>query len=365
MSFRDNLQHLRASRHMTQEQLAMLLGVSRQSVTKWEAEKSYPEMDKLIKMCQIFGCSLDDLVQGDLTACEAEPAATFAPNGPATDICGYDDMQRKIACMVPTGISAIIAIVGIAFLFEHETVIGLEDGLLFICIILAGVLIGCSLLIPAGIEYNAFQKAHPYIADFYTEADKAAARTAMARALIAGLACIFTGAVCLMALGKNVATENLGLCLLLLFIAGGVWLIVRYGMLLGRTNVSEYNRSVSEDIEAEDIANADIDEELREALLARKQHNKKLGSICGAIMIGATIVGLMMLFLPAMSSPDPDSFSPEGTTASIFWLAWPIGGLICGVVSVLWKGFGKERLEAEHTEASRYEAEEPQDSERA
>ena len=37
MSFRDNLQHLRATRNMTQEQLAMLLGVSRQTVTKWEA----------------------------------------------------------------------------------------------------------------------------------------------------------------------------------------------------------------------------------------------------------------------------------------------------------------------------------------
>ena len=64
MSFRTNLQYLRAERHMTQEQLAMLLGVSRRSVTKWEAEKSYPEMDKLIKMCQIFECSLDDLVTG-------------------------------------------------------------------------------------------------------------------------------------------------------------------------------------------------------------------------------------------------------------------------------------------------------------
>lgn len=67
MSFRDNLIHLRAVNNMTQEQLAMLLGVSRQSVTKWESEKSYPEMDKLLKMCQIFGCTLDDLVQGDLT----------------------------------------------------------------------------------------------------------------------------------------------------------------------------------------------------------------------------------------------------------------------------------------------------------
>lgn len=38
MSFRDNMQHLRATRNMTQEQLAMLLGVSRQSVSKWGTE---------------------------------------------------------------------------------------------------------------------------------------------------------------------------------------------------------------------------------------------------------------------------------------------------------------------------------------
>ncbi|WP_253904833.1 helix-turn-helix transcriptional regulator [Adlercreutzia sp. ZJ473] len=68
MSFRDNLRHLRAAHGMTQEQLAVLLGVSRQSVTKWESERAYPEMDKLLSLCQIFGCSLDDLVRGDLVA---------------------------------------------------------------------------------------------------------------------------------------------------------------------------------------------------------------------------------------------------------------------------------------------------------
>ena len=59
---------------MTQEQLALMLGVSRQSVTKWEAEKSYPEMDKLLKLCQIFDVTLDDLVQGDLTTSAPTPA---------------------------------------------------------------------------------------------------------------------------------------------------------------------------------------------------------------------------------------------------------------------------------------------------
>ena len=40
MSFRDNLLHLRQAHNMTQEQFAMLMGVSRQSVTKWESGKS-------------------------------------------------------------------------------------------------------------------------------------------------------------------------------------------------------------------------------------------------------------------------------------------------------------------------------------
>ena len=55
MSFRANLQYLRAQRHMPQEQLAMLLGVSRQAISKWESEKAYPEMDKLLMICDLFG----------------------------------------------------------------------------------------------------------------------------------------------------------------------------------------------------------------------------------------------------------------------------------------------------------------------
>ena len=80
MSFRDNLQHLRATRNMTQEQLAVLLGVSRQSVAKWEAERSYPEMDKLLRMCDLFDCALDDLVKGDLTSRPAEKATFAVPS---------------------------------------------------------------------------------------------------------------------------------------------------------------------------------------------------------------------------------------------------------------------------------------------
>lgn len=66
--FRANLQYLRAQRNMPQEQLAMLLGVSRQAISKWESEKAYAEMDKLLMICDLFGDSLMTLVLGDVSA---------------------------------------------------------------------------------------------------------------------------------------------------------------------------------------------------------------------------------------------------------------------------------------------------------
>ena len=82
---------------MTQEQLALLLGVSRQSVTKWETEKSYPEMDKLLKMCRIFDCTLDDLVQGDLTERDIAAIVTLNPSDRPADVFGYDEHMNDFA----------------------------------------------------------------------------------------------------------------------------------------------------------------------------------------------------------------------------------------------------------------------------
>ena len=342
MSFRDNLQHLRATRNMTQEQLAMLLGVSRQSVTKWEAEKSYPEMDKLLKICQVFECSLDDLVQGDLTGRSPEPAAAV-PAGPSTDVCGYDEHQRRLARQVPAGVAAILVGCGLGFLAEGRfTLFGADADILVIVLILLGVLVGLAFFIPAGMEHAAFVRAHPYVEDFYTEDDRATARRSFTRALVAGIALIFVGSVCIMVLGNDRATEREGLCLMMLFIAAGVWLIVRYAMLLGRTNVAEYNRSVAEDLEVEDIVSAQVDEEVRSALLERKRSGEKIGAVCGVIMIVATIVGFVLLFAPVFSSGDPSSFNPEGTSAMWFWMAWVVGGLLCAIVTILMNAFGKK-----------------------
>ena len=62
MTFGDKLAKLRREQNYTQEQFADLLGVSRQSVSKWESDLAYPETDKLIKICETFNCSSDYLL---------------------------------------------------------------------------------------------------------------------------------------------------------------------------------------------------------------------------------------------------------------------------------------------------------------
>ena len=67
MSFGQNVQFLRKMRNkMTQEELAERLGVSRQTVSKWELDTAYPEMNKLIELCELFSCSMDQLVREDI-----------------------------------------------------------------------------------------------------------------------------------------------------------------------------------------------------------------------------------------------------------------------------------------------------------
>ena len=54
----------RKKQHLTQEQLAEQLGVTRQSVSRWESDAAYPETDKLVRLAQLFGVSCDYLLQG-------------------------------------------------------------------------------------------------------------------------------------------------------------------------------------------------------------------------------------------------------------------------------------------------------------
>ena len=63
MTLGEKLSKLRKENNYTQEQLADILGVSRQAISKWESNITYPETDKLIRMSELFDCSLDYLLK--------------------------------------------------------------------------------------------------------------------------------------------------------------------------------------------------------------------------------------------------------------------------------------------------------------
>ena len=66
MKFGENLYNLRKKQKISQEKLAEKIGVSRQSVSKWENGTAYPEMNRIFELCKIFRCKLNDLVNDNI-----------------------------------------------------------------------------------------------------------------------------------------------------------------------------------------------------------------------------------------------------------------------------------------------------------
>ena len=65
MEFGQKLQKLRKEHNMSQEDLAQKIGVTRQSISKWELKNSFPETDKIILISKLFGISTDYLLLDD------------------------------------------------------------------------------------------------------------------------------------------------------------------------------------------------------------------------------------------------------------------------------------------------------------
>ena len=111
MSFRKNLEYLRKSKKLSQEDLANKLNVSRQSVSKWESGAAYPETEKILALCKIFDCTLDDLMNQNIQEDELEEKRTYT----------FNDFLKGATSIVDRSIKMVTSMNGkslIRFLFE-------------------------------------------------------------------------------------------------------------------------------------------------------------------------------------------------------------------------------------------------------
>ena len=293
MAFSNNLQFIRAQAGVTQEQLAEQLDVSRQSVSKWESGASFPEMDTLLRICDLYNVNLDTLLRGSVEETQV------------SDTARYDIFMNRFSLRMALSVSAIIAGVALMMLlnmFTPTDSFGMLATALFMLIVTVSVVV----IVASGIQYDNFRKKHPVLQDFYTEAEKDAFHQKFVWYIAGGVGAILFGVVLLIVafafLPEREPYESLACAAFLLLVAGAVFSFIYGGMQEDKYKIWKYNRDNHPTPEA-------------------KRRLGLIGALCGAVMLTATAVYVGL-----------------GLTRNAWGTAWwlfAVGGILCGVVSVV------------------------------
>ena len=293
MSLSENLQNLRKIKNMSQEELAEKLNVSRQAVSKWESGSGYPETEKIISICEIFDCSMDELVKGKITA------------DIKSEKNEYGEVMDKEAKYTSAGIFAIL--LGVSFML---TLLGLapnpemEDkfALIGVVLILIGVVFAVPLFIISGQKLENFKKKNEKIANIYSEEESEKQKDKYTKFIAGGVGIVLLGVTIMMLLiSLNVFGDSvLPVAILMYFVTVGVSILVYADKKKAKYDIERYNKENSEEY---------------------KKTDDLVGKICGVIMLLATIVFLIWGF--AFNS------------WNINWIVFPIGGMLCGITGVI------------------------------
>lgn len=305
MSLGQNLQFLRKRDNITQEQLAESLEVSRQSVSKWESDITYPEMDKLLQLANLFHCSLDDLVQKDISSQYVE------------DKCNYDQFMNQFSKRIKritTGVGLILSGVTIMLLLNtfFPKVHGFDmdefSGIIFLFFVIVAV----AIFIVSGLQRSYFEKKYPYIENFYSDDEKEAFHKKLIQFITIGVVLIIFGMILAVTLDAVISADHmirntidfdaLGGAIFMFLVTIAVILFVYAGTQDSKYNIERYN--LIHDHNSQTYKN-----------------DKKIGIICGSIMMVATMIFLGCGFL--------------GNLWHIAWVVYPIFGIACGIVSMV------------------------------
>ena len=230
MAFSDNLQFLRTRQGQTQEQLAEALEVSRQSVSKWESAQSYPEMDTLLRICELYHVDLDTLMRGSVEDSLVE------------DTAQYDNFMNRFSRRMAFAIGGIIAGLGLCGLLDAK---GVSEYLIYATLLL--IIAVCVVVIVASCLQNEnFRKAHPVLTDFYTEEQKQTFRQKFVWFIAGGVgAILFDVALLLLFFSRfpeEEPYESYAMSVFLLIVAGAVTAFVYAGIQEEKYKIDEYNR---------------------------------------------------------------------------------------------------------------------------
>lgn len=101
MKFHEKLQELRKQRHLTQEELAASLFVSRTAISKWESGRGYPNIDSLKAIAVFYSVTIDELLSNDELVTIAEEESKETKKHYHDLVFGLLDLSTAIFCFLP------------------------------------------------------------------------------------------------------------------------------------------------------------------------------------------------------------------------------------------------------------------------
>lgn len=326
MILAEKIMTLRKRAGWSQEELAAQLGVSRQSVSKWEGAQSVPDMQKVVQMSRLFGVTTDYLLKEELG--EPEPAQS-EPDAPLRCVtmeqaADYLSLRRaaapKLAAATLLCVLSPVALLLLAALSDRPGAALPENAAVGIglCVLLMLVAAAVAVFITcaAQVKAYAFLETEPFETAYgvtgMVRERRAAAAPEHTRGKVAGtVLCILSAvplfiAVCLN--GPDLLYVA-AVCLLLVFAGLGSALFVYGGV---------YQAAMDRLLEEGDYVRP------------RKRQNGVVGAISSIYWLTVTAAYLLWTFGPWWDAQPQDT-----------WVLWAVAGVLYGAVMALVRGIRK------------------------
>lgn len=128
MSLGEKIQFYRKQKNLSQEQLGEMLFVSRQTVSQWEKDQTTPTIDNLLKLKEIFGVSVDELLSEDTQTVQKDIQAQDEPPESITVCYQKDDIRRAIWGANRKRMIPLMVITGVLLIYTVQFLTGQDAG---------------------------------------------------------------------------------------------------------------------------------------------------------------------------------------------------------------------------------------------
>ena len=324
MILAEKIMTLRKRAGWSQEELAAQLGVSRQSVSKWEGAQSVPDMQKVVQMSRLFGVTTDYLLKEELG--EPEPAQS-EPDAPLRCVtmeqaADYLSLRRaaapKLAAATLLCVLSPVALLLLAALSDRPGAALSENAAVGIglCVLLMLVAVAVFITCAAQVKAYAFLETEPFetaygVTGMVRERRAAAAPEHTRGKVVGTVLCILSAvplfiAVCLN--GPDLLYVG-AVCLLLVLAGIGSAVFVSGGV---------YWAAMDRLLEEGDYARP------------RKRQNGVVGVVSSIYWLTVTAAYLLWTFGPWWDAQPQDT-----------WILWAVAGVLYGAVMALVRGIRK------------------------